>query len=361
MKRYFILLSIAVCLISCGQDKSIKPEYRDITELVFASGILEANDQYNLMSQTDGYLVKINFNESDIVRQGQLLAVIDNNQNVLNAQSADELYRIAEQNTKEDSPALKQIEANIVAAEAKLKLDHEQAERYKRLYETNSVSKYEYENALLAAVSSESELNALREQYNTQKRSAHEQEISQRFLKGINRVAENQNNVRAIVGGKIYRKDKQPGDFVSKGDIIAVIGDPDFIYARLNVDESNMSRIKQGQMVTIRLNTDKSKTYTAEIGEILPFFDSDIQSFVVKAWFKDSLDFRIVGIQLEANIIVGEKKNVLVIPRNYLGYGNTVTLADKKTVKVQTGIVSNEWVEILSGIDENTELIINNQ
>jgi multidrug efflux pump subunit AcrA (membrane-fusion protein) len=361
MKRYFILLSITVFLLSCGQSNHVKPEYKDITELVFASGILEANDQYNLMAQTDGYLVKIYFNESDLVRKGQLLAVIDNSQNVLNAQSAEELYRMAEQNTKDDSPALKQIEANIVAAEAKLKLDSEQAKRYKRLYETNSVSKYEYENALLTAVRSESELNALREQYNTQKRVAQEQEVSQRFLKGINRVTENQNNVRAIVGGKIYRKDKHPGDFVSKGDVIAVVGDPSFIYARLNVDESNMSRIKQGQPVTIRLNTDKSKTYTAKIGEILPFFDSDIQSFTVKAWFRDSLDFRIAGTQLEANITVGEKKNVLVIPRSYMDYGNTVTLSDKKRVKVKTGIISNEWVEILDGIDKNTELILTNQ
>ncbi|MDR1895172.1 MAG: HlyD family efflux transporter periplasmic adaptor subunit [Prevotellaceae bacterium] len=361
MKRNLTFLSIAFFLLSCGNENSMKPQYRDVTELVFASGVLEANNQYNLMAQTDGYIVKIDFNESDIVGEGQVLAVIDNSQNVLNAQSAEELYRIAEQNTKDDSPALKQIEANIVASEAKLRLDSEQAERYKRLYEKNSVSKLEYENARLAAVRSESELNALREQYHTQKRLAQEQEVSQRFLKGINQITESRNNVRAIVGGKIYRKDKHPGDYAGRGDVIAVIGDPDFIYAKLNIDESNMSRIKQGQAVTIRLNTDKSKTYRAEIGEILPSFDLENQSFIVKAWFKDSLDFRIAGTQLEANITVGEKKNVLVIPRNYMDYGNTVTLADKKKVKVETGIVSNEWVEILGGIDEHTEIVLNNQ
>jgi hypothetical protein len=44
-----------------------------------------------------------------------------------------------------------------------------------------------------------------------------------------------------------------------------------------------------------------------------------------------------------------------------MDYGNIVTLADRKKVNVKTGIVSNEWVEILGGIDENTEIILNNQ
>jgi hypothetical protein len=89
----------------------------------------------------------------------------------------------------------------------------------------------------------------------------------------------------------------------------------------------------------------------------LPAFDTGTQSFIVKAYFTDSLDFRIAGTQLEANIITGTKKNALVIPREYLSYGDKVTLKNKKVVHVTKGIVSSEWVEITGGINEHDMLI----
>ncbi|PUZ23842.1 RND family efflux transporter, MFP subunit [Chitinophaga costaii] len=349
-------------LCACGGNKGITPQHRDITEMVFASGVLEAYDQYNLTAQQDGYLVQLKFNEGDLVNKGQPLAVIDNHQNILNARSAEELHGIAARNTQPNAPALLQIQANIQSAEAKLQLDQQQADRYQRLYQHNSVSRLEYENAQLAAVSSKAALDALREQYNNQKINAQQQEVSQRFISGVNQVTQEQNQIKAVTSGRIYQKQKQLGDYVRKGDVIAVIGDPELIYAKLNVDETNMAKLKEGQPVVIRLNTNKSKTYQATIHQILPSFDAASQSFLVKAYFTDSLDFRIAGTQLEANVITGEKKNALVIPRAYLQYGNTVLLKKgRQKTTVQTGIVSSDWVEILGGINENTVLIQDNK
>jgi len=349
-------------LYSCNKPSTeIKPQRKDLTEMVFASGVLEADDENNLTAQTDGYLVKLNFREGDMVNAGQLLAVIDNNQNIINSRNAETLHNIAQDNTLPSAPALLQIKANIEAAKEKLKLDQLQAERYKRLYESNSVSKLEYENAQLTATSSQASLDALQQQYDNQKITAQQQEVSQRSASEVNRVLQDQNQVKTIIAGRIYEKRKQLGDYVRKGDIIAVIGNPHLIYAKLNVDESNMAKLKTGQDVVVQLNTNKSRTYKATIHEILPAFDANTQSFLVKAWFTDSLDFRITGTQLEANILIGEKKNALVIPRNYLGYGNKVILKTKGPQIIETGIVSNEWVEVTGGITENDVLILDNK
>ena len=57
------------------------------------------------------------------------------------------------------------------------------------------------------------------------------------------------------------------------------------------------------------------------------------------------------GTQLQANFIIGEKKNVWVIPTIYLTEGDSVLLTNShKKVGVKTGIKTLEWVEILSGI-----------
>ncbi len=360
--RYQIAFASCVwLLVACGkQSTETTPQRKDLTDMVFASGSLEADDQYNLTAQTAGYLIKLNFVEGDTVRAGQLLAVIDNNQNVINAEGAARLQRIARQNAEASAPALLQIKANIDAAKAKLSLDQTQAERYKRLLASNSVSTLEYENVQLAVTNSRANLRALQEQYNNQQVLARQQEVSQRNASDVSQVVRAQNQIKAIQTGRVYQKQKQLGDYVRPGDVLAVIGNPARIYARLSVDETSMAKLKTGEVVIVQLNTNKTKTYRAVLREILPAFDTGSQSFIVKAYFTDDLDFRITGTQVEANIITGERQNALVIPRNYLNYGDKVTLkSGNKQVMVKTGIVSTNWVEILGGITEQDVLLSN--
>ncbi len=358
----YCLLSI-VLIVSCSKPKpvEIKPQRKDLTELVFASGDLEADNQYNLTAQTSGNLVKLDLKEGDIVKPGQVVAVIDNSQSVVNTRGAEDLLVIAQKNNQSNAPVFQQIEANIAAAKTKLAQDQVQADRYKRLFDNASVSKIEYENAQLALSTSQTNLAALQEQYNNQKVIVNQQEVSQRTVVDASKVVQENNTVKAIVSGKVYQKKKQLGDYVRIGDVIAVVGNPNLIYAKLNVDENNMSKIKLNQEVAIQLNTNKEKTYKATVHEILPTFDVASQSFLVKAFFKDPLDFRVTGTQLEANILIGEKKNALVIPRIYLGYGNKVKLKDKGDTVIQPGFISSEWVEVTSGLNENDVLILDNK
>jgi len=361
MKPTTLLISLfsgLILLSSCGKKNSETQAIRkDITETVFASGILVPEDQYNLTSLTDGYIVQINFNEGDTVKADQLLAVVDNEQNTINAKSADQLLTIASSNTNPNAPALKQAEINLELAKQKLIQDEKQAERYKILFESNSVSKLEYENMLLNLGNSKTNYKALQENYKLIQQQADQQLIIQKSQKEVNNVSKENNKIRAVIGGKVYKKNKELGDYVRKGDIIAVIGNPTKLYAFLSVDESNISKIKLNQKVIIELNTQKTKSYEGIISEIYPAFDEQTQSFYCKAEFTNPLDFKISGTQLTANIIIGNKENVLVIPRNYLGYGNKVNVKDSGIIIVKTGFISNDWVEILSGLDEKSILI----
>ncbi|HEX7413413.1 MAG TPA: HlyD family efflux transporter periplasmic adaptor subunit, partial [Bacteroidia bacterium] len=282
----------------------------------------------------------------------------DNKQNDFNAQSANALLSIAGVNVLPNAPALKQAEANIELAKLKLKQDALQADRYKKLYEDKSVSKLEYENMALAKENSKANLTSLQENYSLLKQQAEQQLIIQKSQTGINGFFQGNNEIKALVAGKVFQKQKQLGDYVRKGDVIAVIGKQDDIYAKLNIDETNISKIKLGQKVIVQLNTNKEKNYNGVVSEIYPAFDDQAQSFYCKVRFTDNMDFKISGTQLQANIIISEKNNLLVIPKSYLDYGNKVTIKDKGQVTIETGFISTEWVEIKSGIDENTIITI---
>ena len=353
----YLIMAFAglVLLNSCGKKYlETSPEYRDITETVFASGVLVPENQYNLTAQSDGYLTSLNFEEGDIVKTGDLLAVIDNKTYDINLQGANHLLDIANSNMSPNAPALKQIAANLLVAEQKMKQDEIQVERYKKLYNANSVSKLEYENVVFAFETSKANYISLQENYKLQKQQAEQQLINQKTQRGINKVLQGNNELRAVIGGKVYNKYKELGDYVRRGEIITVIGDPTNLYVKLSIDESSISKVRKNQQVIIQLNTNKTKNYKGIISEIYPSFNAKTQSFSCKVIITDSLDFLISGTQIQANIIIQQKEKVLVIPRNYLDFGNSVLIKGEGKVNVKTGFVSNEWAEIISGIDEGS-------
>ena len=64
------------------------------------------------------------------------------------------------------------------------------------------------------------------------------------------------------------------------------------------------------------------------------------------------------GTQLEANILVGNKKKALLIPRSFVGFGNIVNVkGSKKSTVIKTGIISSDYIEVTGGLDKNAVLI----
>lgn len=359
MKNSIIAFISIIVFVSC-EKKTIEtqPVIKNITETVFASGTLEPVFKYNLTAQSEGYLIEMNFKEGDLVKTGFALARIDNKQNEFNSSASDKLLKIAKNNVSDNAPALKQMEENIRVAENKLQQDQLQAERFRQLYESKSVSKLELENMELIYKNSKANYDALQQNYDFLKTQAEQQLINQQAQKNVNDYLAANNVLKAVVGGKVYKKNKETGDYVRRGDIIAVIGHPTDFYARLTIDEGNISKVKIGQKTTIQLNTNTEKNYEAEISEILPAFDEMSQSFVAKAKFTTEPELKILGTQLQSNIYTGSKANALVIPRNYLGYGNKVKVKDKKEpVVVSTGFVSTEWAEITKGLSVNDVIV----
>ena len=360
MKSLTIIFIFILTFTACKNDssKEVKPIRKDISEIVFASGTLESDDKYNLTAQTDGNILKLNIEDGDKVSTNQVVAIIDNKQNIINTNNANEQLKIAQYNNTNNAPLLQQISANIDAAKEKLSQDIIQEKRYQDLFNQNSVTKVELEKMQLSTKTSKANLDALQQQYKSIQQQNKQQYITQNNAVKVNAVNQENNIVKVIAAGKVYKKVKQVGDFVRRGDVIAIIANENKLYAKLNVDENSIDKISVGQNVEIQLNTQKDKKYKATISEILPVFDEQSQSFIVKVQFLDKPDFTINGTQLEANVFITEKKNALLIPRSYLSYGNKVQLKDSKDLKtINVGIISTEYVEVLSGLTENDVLV----
>jgi HlyD family secretion protein len=354
------LLAVTLYTTGCKPKYDVtSPKIGPVTEAVFASGIIEPKDAYTLTSLSDGFIVRSYVTENDLVKDGQLLFQLDNRQQRTQVQIAQNNVQYAKISAASSSPALGQIKAQIDAARAKVQTDSLTLSRYERLYTTNSVSKQDLDNARLNYQTSQSNYKATLENYNATADKV-KQDLTNNESLLQNAVAGNQYyNLLAIGSSKVYQIFKKQGDLVRKGDQVAQLGNPDSIVINLDIDEGSISKVQLGQQVLVELNTEKNKTYEARISKIYPHFNETSQSYKVEARFLKEMPGLISGTQLQANIITNKKDNAMLIPHVYVFNGNRVLIQkDKKmdTATITTGIVSDEWIEVLSGLNADDKI-----
>lgn len=351
------LFSLAAC-----QEKydEVSPKVAPVTEAVFASGIIEPKDAYTVTSYSDGFIIKSYVQENDIVTDHQLLFRLDNRQQNTQVAIAESNLQLAKENAAANSPTLLQIINQVESSRAKMETDSLTLSRYEHLYTTRSVSQQDVDNARLNYQSSLNNYRANVENYRLNKDKVRT-DLANSESQLVNAVAGNRYfELTAIGPGKVYQVFKKTGDLVRKGDKVAEIGNPDSIVITLDVDEGSIAKVQLGQQVLVELNTQKNVTYEARVTKIYPHFNETSQSYKVEARFLKEMPGLISGTQLQANIVTNRKEQALLIPRIYVQPGDRVVVKrDHKndTVGIKTGIVSDEWVEVVSGLTEHDKII----
>lgn len=353
-------LLLLTCLFfgACTDQQSTTLQRKDIIDAVFGSGHVENNDQYNVMANTEGYLKSAYVAEGDTVKKNQHLFRLSNE--VQQTQVGNALYNLefAKTNTSPRSPQIEQLKIQINQAMDKNQVDSINYQRYTRLVKSHAVSTADYENAALNYQSSLSSLKVLQKNLDDLQRNV---KLSLQNARSQYQVQQQNNDYYGIVSqvdGIIMNISKKVGDYVKKGDQIALIGAGSPII-KLYIAEDDIQRIKIGQQALISLNSTKDHIYKAQITRIYPAFNTTEQSFIVEATFNHPPGHLLNGTQLQANIIVQEKRNALVIPSYYLINGDYVMVKGAKEKKaVKTGIRTLEWTEITGGMRPDDVVVL---
>jgi multidrug efflux pump subunit AcrA (membrane-fusion protein) len=361
MKNILILSSFAaltslISLSGCQHSTSTTPQYRDIVDAVFASGSTQAKDQYKITAYADGYLQQSLVAEDDSVRKGQLLFRIANDIQRTQIQNAATNYNYAVNNASDKAPQIQQLESQIAQAQTKKTTDSLNYQRYLRLLPSHAVAQVDYDNARLTYEASTTNLTVLQKNLEDLHTNL---SLNIENTRSQYRIQQENNNYFQLIGetdGRIENVYKKNGDLVRKGDVIADLG-AGLRIARLLIAEEDIQRIQLGQRVLVSLNTDKTRVFNATITKIYPSFNTNDQAFIAEATFDPLPPNLRNGTQLQANILLSEKKHALVIPANFLLPGDSVILAtDHSHVAVKTGIHTLEWIEIIGGLRDNQSI-----
>lgn len=328
----------------------------NITESVYASGILKSQNQYEVYATVNGLLNTTYVEEGDTIQKGQLLFTLSNETPALSKENAKLAAELA--NIKTNQGRLDELALGIAFAKSRMINDSLLYLRQQNLWEQQIGSKVAFENARLNFENSKTAFISAQLKYNDEKRRLEILSRQAQVQLAISQQNESDFSITSAMDGKVYALFREDGEIVTPQTPLAVIGDASDFVLELQVDEYDIVQIEPGQIVKVTMDSYRGEVYDAVITKVYPLLNSRTKTALVEAQFKNQPPVLYPNLTLEANIILRVKENVLTIPRAYIVDDAYVITIGGDTLPVITGAKDYMKTEILDGLSEHEILIL---
>jgi macrolide-specific efflux system membrane fusion protein len=167
------------------------------------------------------------------------------------------------------------------------------------------------------------------------------------------------------IDGEVIVATTQPGQTVTTNDAVVVLSD--HLIVRAQVDETDISKIANGIKASITLDAYPDTKIKATVEHIyyesqtvnnVTIYPVDLVPVEVPSYFRS-------GMNASVDFMVQDKKNILTIPVEAVyKNGKTYVLVKQPNVKepvktrVELGITDDKNIEVISGVDENDQIIV---
>ena len=173
--------------------------------------------------------------------------------------------------------------------------------------------------------------------------------------------------VKAPITGTVIEKYTKAGDSLdsTKGQTtMAIIYDLSYLKFDMALDELDISKVEVGQKVIISCDAISAGNIEGVITKVSVVGTTNYNStsYPVTVRIDNPPDGLLAGMNVDAELVIEEAENVLVIPSSAVQRGNTVYIKDDGTksaddkapegymsVSVETGISNENYIEIKDG------------
>jgi HlyD family secretion protein len=353
-------------------------ERGDLARVVVATGKIQPLSKVEIKSKASGIVKKLYVDYGDRVKAGQVLAELDKVQLEASMREARANLQVAE--AARDS-AMATLERNKVDAEGPdvpfLKSNMERAEK---MYKDGLISKNlvedaekNYQIALNKQMSGQRNLAVSRAEI-----AKAEAQVAQARA-ALERAEEDLRNSTIIspIDGLVLSRDVNVGDAVSsilvlgsQATLILTLGDVIEVYVQGKVDEADIGKVYLNQPARIVVESFKDKKFIGKVTKISPLGKEkdNVTTFEVRVSISNSTGELKANMSANAEILLEEKKNVLMIPEAALIYDKDRNASaetpdpkagnGRKKIAVKLGISNGVKTEILAGLNEKQEVVL---
>jgi len=184
-------------------------------------------------------------------------------------------------------------------------------------------------------------------------------------------------DIESPLDGVVLSRDVEMGDAVSSilvlgpsATLVMTLGDTSEVYVKGKVDESDIGKVYLGQPARIKVESFKDKTFNGKVTKISPMGveKDNVTTFEVRVSINNPGGELKAAMTANAEIILEEHKNVLQIPEGAIVYDKdkkaSVEVPEprakegKKKVAVNIGISNGAKTELLSGLKEGDQVVL---
>ncbi|MBK1724369.1 efflux RND transporter periplasmic adaptor subunit [Thiocystis violacea] len=314
MRKEWLLMFVIVLLAAGGwlwwrespiAVTVVAPTRGPAVEAIYATGSVEPGVMLPIASRAAGDLVELDVDEGDHVSKGQTLARLDDADLTNTVQELDARARLARLNLQRmQELARRKVVATVEVDQARADLD-----------------------------AAEAVLRRAKAQRG--------------FM-----------TLRAPADGLIIRRDGEVGQFIPAGQAVFYLSCCAPLRVTADVDEEDIPRVRVGQKVVLHADALPEKVFDGTVSQITPKGDPVARTFRVRIRLADPAGLRI-GMTVDANLIVTERQDALLVPSTALQKGALWLVADGRLHRqpVRTGVAGAQRTEILDGLPPDGQVV----
>ena len=347
-----VLIALVIWMCSGGKKEekvafeTAKVAKQDIKTSITATGTIEPVTSVTVGTQVSGIVSKLYVDYNSVVKKGQVIAELD------------KTNLISELNTSK---------ANLSSAQSTLNYEQANYNRYKTLYDKGLVSADEYESARLS-------YDKARQQVNTSRESVQKAQTNLGYA-----------TITSPIDGVVLSKSVEEGQTVAASfntpELFTIAQDLTDMRVIANIDEADIGGVKEGQHVTFTVDAFPEDSFEGSVTQVRQqaTTESNVVTYeVVISAPNNDLKLK-PGLTANVTIFTLEKNGVLAAPAKALRFvPNEVLLKEDQKIEdveapqkvwtlegntfkahaVQTGTTNGMLTEIVSGINEGTEVLV---
>lgn len=249
-------------------------------DVLTANGTIEATE-VEVSSKLPGRLVQLLVKEGDQVQGGQVIARLDTSEFEAEVAQARAAVARTEAQLKEllagsRVEEIKEARANLEQAEHNLKLARDEWDRFDALFKEGAISAQERDRAKNRVEVALSQVKAARERYEMIRvgprpevieAARHERDRAKAAL-GMTQVRLRDSTILAPLFGIVLTKRAEQGEVVNPGFPIVVLINPDDLWLRVYIPESEIGLVSIGQAATVAVDSFPNRRFEGKVIEI---------------------------------------------------------------------------------------------
>jgi multidrug efflux pump subunit AcrA (membrane-fusion protein) len=371
-----------------------KAEAREVPSYIQTTGSLVAEETSDVASQASGQVVATPVGVGAFVRQGDVIARLNDRDARLRLQQAQAGVQQAIAGVRQAEarlglrpggsfnasaiPEARAASANLEQAQAELSLAEANERRYRALVETGDTAVSTYDQFRTQRDTARARVNAARQQLesalNTARQSnqaiqtAESAVSSARAQVAIAQKAVADATIRAPYAGYISNRPIAVGEYVTPAAVIATVLRTNPIKLQLQVPEAEVPFISPGMGVSLEVDAHRERKFAGRVTAVNPAIDPVSRAATIEAAVENGDNSLRAGMFATARIVRQGGSHAVYVPRaavfsdqNTQSYRVFVIEKDMAKLRVvQIGTNEGDFVQIISGVNADETVATSN-